>query len=200
MKSSRKNSKKDGKKSKTKKPAGRLNQQLKSVKKKQAEKDKLELITQTEFAKRLGISKQAVSAYVKNGTITLVKKKIDYERSLRELRENTDPQNLKKIQKKPALKISKSDENEIEDFAKSKKIRESYKAKLAELEYKIKIKEYVKASDVEKAAFEFARKLRDKLLNIPERIAAEFAAETGKEMSRVRKILLREIEIALQGV
>lgn len=54
----------------------------------------------------------------------------------------------------------------------------------------------VDRSEVEKEVGDLARRLKDRLLNIPERIAADIAAETNPR--QVTRILVREIRGALE--
>ena len=58
--------------------------------------------------------------------------------------------------------------------------------------------ELVKAKDVQVAAFSEARKLRDNMLNIPDRVAALIAADPDE--NSVRQILTDEIEKGLQDI
>lgn len=183
MKNSTSNSKKKGVKKKT-------------VKKKGAQS---KLISQAAFAKILGVSAATVNEHVKKGQITLVNGKIDPVFAKKELTENID---LSHGRRKAKVETPGEDNQKHTgtSFNKAKAFKEGYKAKLAELEYKIKTKEYVRASDVEHAAFSFARRIRDKMLNIPDRVEADIAAITGMKFTEVGKIIKREIEIALKGV
>lgn len=156
------------------------------------------LITQKEFAGKLGISPAAVNQHVKNGKITLIGGKIDAVKAEKELNDKTDPGHGKSRRKKTAA--PGNPKRDAVSFNTAKTYKEGYKAKLAELEYRIKTKEYVKAADVEHAAFSFARKIRDKMLNIPDRIQAEIQSITGLPTQDVRKIIKHEIETALKGV
>ncbi len=56
----------------------------------------------------------------------------------------------------------------------------------------------VLTKDVETAAFSAARELRDRMLNIPDRVAAIVAAETDE--IRVRDIITEHIENELTAV
>jgi hypothetical protein len=50
----------------------------------------VKLISQAEFGRQVGVSKQRVGVWVREGTITLIDGKIDPERSREELRRNLD--------------------------------------------------------------------------------------------------------------
>jgi hypothetical protein len=108
----------------------------------------------------------------------------------------------KKRQGKPILKIDVSiadailDENVPLKDAKTKK--EHYQALTAELEYRYKIGELIEVSQVEKEAYEMAKTIRDKLLLIPDRIAAQLASE--KDETKCFKMLSDELTKALEAL
>lgn len=80
-------------------------------------------------------------------------------------------------------------------YLESRSKREHYLAKQAELEYLKDIGELVSAREVREVAFRRYRTLRDKLLNIPERVASVIAAE--RDPARCHKILTDEIKRVL---
>jgi len=93
----------------------------------------------------------------------------------------------------------RSDDNRpvgTETLAASKAKREAFMAELARLEYEQKAGSLVPIEDVKKQAFKMARIVRDSLLNIPDRLAAELAAETNQ--FRVHTRLTEELRKALE--
>ncbi len=161
------------------------------------------LISQRAFAEMIGITRTTLAKHIKNGKMDLVDGKVDPVSAKKQLAKNIDMTHGRTKLNITSKKIesAKGDrQNDGATFSKAKAFKEGYKAKLAELEYKEKIKEYVKAVDVESASFTMARKIRDQLLNIPDRVQAEFAALTGRKSEEVRAILLREIQTAIEGV
>lgn len=83
----------------------------------------------------------------------------------------------------------------IPSYNKSLEKEKHYKALLAEIEYQIEIGALVRKADNDKAIFNFHRSIRDRLLNIPDRIAAVLAGETDRET--VHGILTKELRQAL---
>lgn len=77
----------------------------------------------------------------------------------------------------------------------SKAVRAAYDAKLAELEYKKQVGSRVPIDDVKKEAFGLARRVREALMNIPDRVAAELAGETDPTKVHIR--LSDELQLAL---
>jgi hypothetical protein len=80
----------------------------------------------------------------------------------------------------------------------SKAVREAYLAQMAKLEYEKAIGKVVDADAVKVEAFKTARQVRDGLMNIPDRVAAELAHETNPAQIHAR--LQREIRDVLQSL
>ena len=80
-------------------------------------------------------------------------------------------------------------------FAQSRAIREAYAARLAKLEYEERTGALVRTEQVKLAWFDLLRVARDRLLNIPDRLADTLAAEN--EPRRVRELLAAEIRLVL---
>jgi hypothetical protein len=162
------------------------------------------IVSAAEYARQRGISKAAVSLAISEGKLptAAVKAgrnwKIDTELADREWRENTNPVMGAPTHAKPKGH-SVDDESKpvgTETLAASKAKRESFLAELARLEYEQKAGSLVSADDVKKQAFKMARIVRDSILNIPDRVAAELAAETNQ--FRVHKRLTEELRKALE--
>ena len=83
-------------------------------------------------------------------------------------------------------------------LAVSKQVKAAYEAKLTELEYKERSGEMGSLQDVRKEASRLARQVRDLLLIIPSRNAANVAAMSDPE--EIRSLLQAEIESALRGL
>ena len=84
------------------------------------------------------------------------------------------------------------------DYNASRAKKESYLAELARLDYEEKNATLVAADDVKKTAFSVARQVRDGMLNIPDRVAAELAAMT--DQFEIHRRLTVEIRKALESV
>lgn len=83
-------------------------------------------------------------------------------------------------------------------FAQSRAIKEAYLARLAKLEFEEKSGVLVKADAVKNEAFKVARLVRDAMLNIPDRVSSELAADTDAFV--VHRKLTLEIRKALEGL
>lgn len=76
-------------------------------------------------------------------------------------------------------------------YTKARAVRETYAAKLARLEYEQKSGELVRRDEVKTSAFNAARKARDMLMTIPDRVAATLAATD--DQGECHRILSEEI-------
>lgn len=87
-----------------------------------------------------------------------------------------------------------SDSEEIK-YADAKAHRENFMGKIAEIDYQIKIGEYVSKAAVEQTFFEAARVIRDSLLNYPNKMSLRVVGKT--DIKDIEKILMEEIQIIL---
>lgn len=88
--------------------------------------------------------------------------------------------------------------NAASTFAQSRAIKEAYLARLAKLEFEEKSGKLVNADGMKNEAFKLARIVRDSILNIPDRISAELAAQT--DTFSVHKLLTDELRKALESL
>lgn len=167
------------------------------------------LLSVTRFAEAVNRGTQVIYGHMKNGTLsyTLVNgvKKIDLEKGKAELAAHLDPNPRGN---KPSLAdgttpqdlgketydvLSDATQREVPQgaltYVQAKAYREAFTARQKELEFKIKSGQVIEKAQVEKAAFEVARIARETILGIPDKIAAELAAEP--DVQRVH-FLLRE--------
>ena len=169
-------------------------------------------MSQREYARRRGISNSTVHDAVKAGRISTIDGKIDPELADREWRDNTDhstPRN--RITGKPKLARTPGVPSEPMDlsgpdgasatgsgYAKARAAREIYTAQIAKLELDERRGNLVRADEVRLGAFNVARKTRDQLIALPERVSAILAATT--DVIVVQRILEEEIERICQEI
>lgn len=154
------------------------------------------LISQAAYAKRRNVTRQAINKHIKNGTITLVYGKIDPDLADRQLEEAVGEDAGEDAE----AAGDAGEEYEIKGLSlkEAKRRHKAWQAAREKVEYQERIGKLVKAKEVRIAAFSAARKVRDQMLNIPDRLAAVVAAETDQK--KVHKIILEEIEKALEGI
>lgn len=81
------------------------------------------------------------------------------------------------------------------EYSKARAVRESYLARLTKIDFEERSGKLVSRDEVQVAAFDKYRQFRDRMLNIPDRLAAEAAAES--DASRVHELMTSEIRKAL---
>jgi hypothetical protein len=151
-----------------------------------------ELISIREYARRRGVSHTSVLKAIKRGRITLTKGKIDPGAADAAWDTNTDP-----AQRRPTRGANGSPTPapaptpEGLTYAKSRAVRETYLARLAQLEYDVKKGKLVDAEEVRARVFTIARTARDILTGIPDRLAPRLAGETNPH--EIHRMIAEEI-------
>ena len=154
------------------------------------------LMNFSQYAKHRGVSKAAVSFAAKEGRITVIVdpknggKFVESDQADREWEQNSDQdmvrnQSLKgkKRETKAVVQMSGANEDaekrgKVPPLSESKAIKEAFLARIAKLQFEIQSKSVIPVDEVRRSAFNTARIVRDSLLNIPDRVAHEFASET----------------------
>lgn len=159
------------------------------------------LITFTEFAQRCGVSVQSISRAVRSGRLAVTmagdnRKKL-WESQIEEYKSQVfQPSKGTNYQAPP-----KAESNAIKQYpsmSDSRAVREAYAAKTAELKYKEFSGSLVQKKVVEMEAFRIGRMVREQISAMPDRLAAELAAETN--MFKVHKILSDEIRRVFEAL
>ncbi|WP_151950340.1 hypothetical protein [Aliarcobacter butzleri] len=105
---------------------------------------------------------------------------------------------LEEKKKEAATKnINVGDNIDLKDFnyASAKAHREYYMGQIAELDYQIKLGDYVSKAEVEQTFFEASRKVRDMLMHYPNKMASRIVGK--KDTKEIETILLEEIRYIL---
>ena len=152
------------------------------------------LLSQSEFAKRQGWSRQYVAKLVKSGKIKLVNGKVDEQAALSALKQQAEPATALRQApaRQEAFPATPTDSRQAVDFVTARTMREAFKAKMAKMEYEEKSGKLTDAARVRDDAFQAARMVRDALLGIPDRLADVLAAETDPK--KIRELLMNELE------
>lgn len=173
------------------------------------------LITPAELARLMGCKPPSVSKAISSGRISAAvverdgRKYLDRDLAVELWHKNTkqSPLQPEKIAGRAPRPSSASKEDvkgyidslpddAIPDLNISRERREHYQAELAKLEVDMKRKELVPADAVKKEAFNLAKTVREALINIPDRVSNQFAAESDPQA--VHMALSNEIQSALQ--
>jgi phage terminase Nu1 subunit (DNA packaging protein) len=165
------------------------------------------LVSIREYGRMRGVSHEAVRKAIESKR--LVSSLVQSERGKRKLTLIDSDMADKEWPKGPAEivdqqvgsardRIKEPDDKVSATYAQSRAIRESFQARLAKLDFEEKSGKLVDADTVKKQAFKAARTVRDQMMNIPDRVAAELAAET--DTFKIHKRLTEEIRKALEGL
>ncbi len=145
----------------------------------------VELVSQSEYARRRGCSEGAVRRAVRDGRITLFEGKVDPVAADAQWARNTRP----RAGSEPAAGLGgdapaagREGEDESSSYWASKARREAAEADLAELKLAEQRGDLVRAADVRAAHAKRLAGLRESLLQIPARLAAVLAAETSQSV------------------
>ena len=191
------------------------------------------LVSQSEYARQSGFSRQYVNKLVRTGVIRLINKKIDAAQAdaaieairepAREQRRTSKPEVVSKpvqppVQELPSKPIQSpapprhadvptspvSDlpgkaSGDLPSLLLRARIKTEVKrGNLLDLDEKVKTKQFVEAEEVKVVAFNRGRVVRDRIMNLPDRLAAILAAEN--DINTVRETLATELRIALEGL
>ena len=169
-----------------------------------------DLLSAKAYAKHRGVSLAAVLKAISEERIKAsVRRKgpgyqIDVAQADVEWQQNTDsgqgaPAHAKNRQDQhDTAGDSEPEDGEPITYAQARAQHERFKARLAQLELEQREGKLVEADAVKRESFRTARLVRDALLNLPDRIAAELANETNQ--FKVHQRLVSEIRRALEDL
>ena len=155
------------------------------------------LISQAEYARRRGVNRVQITKMKKKGLLdgAIVKRGnrvlIDPDRADVLLEQNLDP--VEKIET-----ITRADIPVDCTFNEARTLNERWKAALNKLSFEEKSGDLIPKELHEKVAFESSRRIRDALLQIPDRIAALVAVES--DQFECRRVIKTEIDHILRGL
>lgn len=188
--------------------------------------DKREVISGAELARRLGVSRMAVTYARQQGRLDSAvvdpnakRPKYRWPDVKQAWADNADarfhpkvttddrppPPPTPKPKQEPAAPVADRpppDEPGLPARAKSQQIEAIYKARLVKLEYEEKTGRVISADRVRAERFRAGRALRDAILNIPTRVAHSLAAELGLEVDplQVHSVMDKELRELLSEV
>jgi len=161
------------------------------------------LMTKSEYARHRGVSPQAVDKLIKNERIMVTADgKVDVEISDIIMNQFSDSEQSRGMTYSN-LEDDGSDFREglitqlatIGSYSEQRALLTSYKAQLAKIELDKASGAVIDAETVKREAFSTARRVRDSILNLPDRIAPLVA--TADDVHAIRTILDTELRKAL---
>jgi hypothetical protein len=170
------------------------------------------------YAKHRGVTLKAVQKAIESGRIhTTAEGKIDAEHADAEWARNTGPKVRQTAPPQSPVPFEPPRQDPgasgALDYAKARAIIAHYEARLAKIDYEERIKKLINADEVSIAGFNLFRMIRDRALNIPDRVVGAVLAEIrealqaigidpetvkGLDMGKVHGILVAEIRSTLE--
>lgn len=164
---------------------------------------KAEFINQAEYARRRGVSREAVRKAVQDGRITLINGKIDPAVADIQWQQNTNPS-----QQRFGLSATQQDQQQSQpagdgsatlyNMAAARAKREHFDAQLAEMKALRESAALVDAQQMVLAITSAAAQLRMALERIPDKLAGQIAAAPDQRV--VHEILTTEIEQVMHAM
>lgn len=170
-----------------------------------------EIVTKSEFARRMDVSAGAIGNAVRRGVIfgdavsedgklvfEVAKKQFTYNKTGRGRKKKSE-QRSQRVTAAPVKKVSPGD-----DWAQKKAVASAKKAEFdalqAELDYRVKSGELMETNMVKAISFQIAKHLTDSLRNLPDRLAQKtYAAyQAGGDEDDTRETMRMEIDTILQ--
>ena len=157
------------------------------------------------YSRHRGVSLRAVQKAIQSGRITTTAEgKIDIAAADARWDRNTAPRPSSlplpsARQQHPDLSEAIKTDTAVPpglDYSRARAVRENYMARLAKIEFEERSGKLISRDEVKVAAFNRFRVFRDRMLNIPDRVAAVLAAE--HDSRSVHDILSAEIRKALE--
>ena len=178
------------------------------------------LVTQAEYSRRKGVSRQAVFNAVRQGRVRLVDGlietddadpswdssagvKVHSEPSARAIGNGKRPvravRATKRTTKGARARQEKERDPALHSIVQSRALKEAFAARLLKLEFEEKSRAMMPSNEVRDAAFSTARRVRDLLMSVPDRMApvleqrstADIHRELSAEMRRVCEEMAR---------
>lgn len=143
-------------------------------------------ISPTKFAEIIGVSRQRVLTAIKTGLLSQsvsVKKSgkskrylIDEKAGKKEWADNIDQAKQRDNSKQEATKeMQDADGPGASNYQKARAAKEFYNANMAKLDFLKAAEKLIMADTVRSECFKIARRVRDSILGVPERVAPELA-------------------------
>ncbi|OSM07612.1 hypothetical protein MAIT1_04409 [Magnetofaba australis IT-1] len=131
-----------------------------------------------------------------DGSIDPVKADAEWERNTNQAQQRTTAPANPPQRFAPISPSANQPKQGAPDYQTSRAIREAYAARLVKLDFEERSEQLISADEVRVSAFNMARRVRDRLFNIPHRLASVLASET--EAAVIEERLELELRKALE--
>lgn len=161
------------------------------------------MATRAQVAAKLGITRQRVGQLIKDGRIEERNGSIDLDKAVADYNAFLDP--MKRLAyvartKGAAQPPSGSDGQGVMDFTAARTEKERANAMRAQLEYKIKAGHFVSRDEVAAKEFAIARKIRDRIIGFPAKLANLVPPDAMKTITDECEALVRELQDEIAAI
>ena len=147
-------------------------------------------LTIKEYALYRKVSITAVRKAIKSGRIALNKNnRLDVKIADHQWFNNTDPAKQRK-------ETTGEQTNTQNSYQQSRAIKEAYNARLTKLQFEKESQKLISIDEVKISAFNTGRMVRDRILNIPDRVIPQLVGKT--DIFEMKEILKTELVKALE--
>jgi len=152
-------------------------------------------VTQAEFARRMGVSRCAVSKAIKAGKIKTIN--IDGRAYIHNTDQAERAWKAERGDIEPEQETTQGQQDTTSNgYTQANLMYKAYKAQLAKIEYEEKKGKLVDAVAIKNEAYKTGKIIQSLLQNIPDRISSILAAETSER--KIHAILTEEIDVVLE--
>ena len=153
-----------------------------------------DLKSRAEVAAALKITRQALEKHIKKGTIVEVAPgRIDIEDAKRRY-QTIDPGRKPHVEVVASTPAPRAADGDLVPFPEARAKRENWNAQLAEVKYKEQVGLLVSREEVAAREFAVARKVRDRILGFPARVANFVPPDAMKILVDECDQLVRELQ------
>ena len=159
-----------------------------------------ELISQSEFARRLGVSRQYVNKLIRLGKIEKFGTQVDFEAASLAIKQVSDPAHAKIADPAPDPDSSAPSGPRAPTFGEAKTMKEIYTAKLARLRFEEESGKLIDRGEMEDRARDIAVILKEGLLALPAKLMESLSLlDDPREINALLDREFREVLRQMSG-
>jgi phage terminase Nu1 subunit (DNA packaging protein) len=167
---------------------------------------KRKLVSMREYARRRGVTTEAVSKAVKTGRISLVGKKVDVAAADRDWSANTQPGQMaaKKTRKAPSKATRRTQtapeaqpaagDSTVNNYATARARREDYLARMAQTDFEERAGQLVNANEIKAEWIKLITEAKTRLLSVPIKCKSRIPGLSALDVSIIESLIRDELE------
>lgn len=173
---------------------------------------KRRLVSMRDYAKRRGVTVEAVSKAAKTGRISLVGKKVDVQAADRQWAANTQPGQMaaKRTRKAPSKRSKRTPavpdteapaaDSTVNNYASARARREDYLARMAQSDFEERSGLLVNANEMKAEWAKLITEAKTRLLSVPIKCKSRLPALSALDVSIIENLIRDELEELADGL